>query len=279
MRSILFVPGHDERKLAKVLDAGADVVIVDLEDGVPESEKPRAREIACEFVRAHRDRTRLFVRVNALSTGLTLDDLAAVVRAGPHGVMLPKATSGSDVAQVGAYLSALEKRDGIAEGSTRILAAAVFGMGSFAHDAGPRLAGMLWGGEDLATDCGATANRAAGLYTAPFELARSLCLFSAAAAGIPAIDAVFVDFRNLDALRAECHAAVAAGFSAKAAIHPAQVPVINEAFTPSEDARREAAAIVEAFARQPEKGAIAIGGRLFEKPHLRAAERVLSRAQ
>src|SRR5450432_1353335 len=284
MRSLLFVPGHDERKLAKGLDCGADALIIDLEDSVPDAEKPRARGICAAFVDEHRERLPLFVRVNALSTGLLLDDLAAVVRAQPYGIMLPKCASGRDVARVDAYLSALEAREGLRVGSLHILpivteaAAALFELGSYAREAGPRLWGMLWGGEDLSTDIGASANRVEGSYTPPFELARSLCLFGAAAAGVTAVDAVYTDFRDIDGLRAEAHAAAAAGFGAKAAIHPGQVQVINDAFTPTAEALRDATAIVTAFAQQPAAGAVNIGGRMFDRPHLKAAERILARA-
>jgi len=285
MRSLLFVPGHDARKLAKGLDCGADALIVDLEDSVPDAEKARARGVCAEFVKENRERLPLFVRVNALSTGLLLDDLAAVVRAQPHGIMLPKSGSGRDVARVDAYLSALETRDGVPAGSVRILpivtegGAALFELGTYAHEAGPRLCGMMWGGEDLATDIGASANRVDGMYTPPFQLARSLCLFGAAAARVAAVDGVYTDFRDVDGLRAEARDAVTAGFSAKAAIHPGQVQAINEAFTPSDEALREATAIVAAFAQQPGAGAVNIGGRMFDRPHLTAAQRVLARAK
>ncbi len=285
MRSLLFVPGHDARKLAKALDCGADALILDLEDSVPDAEKARARGVCAEFVVENRGRLPLFVRVNALATGLTLDDLAAVVRAQPYGIMLPKCVSGRDVARVDAELSDLEARDGVPVGSLRILpivtetAAALFELGSYAKEAGPRLGGMLWGGEDLATDIGASANRVDGRYTPPFQLARSLCLFGAAAAGVAAIDAVYTDFREVDGLREEARAAAAAGFSAKAAIHPGQIRAINEAFTPSDEALREAKAIVSAFAQQPGAGAVNIGGRMFDRPHLTAAQRVIARAK
>jgi len=169
-------------------------------------------------------------------------------------------------------------------GALRILpivtesAAALFEMDSYAHEGRARLCGMLWGGEDLATEIGASANRVDGSYTPPFLLARSLCLFGAAAAGVAAIDAVYTEFRDIDGLRAEARAAVVAGFSAKAAIHPGQVQAINEAFTPTNEALREATAIVAAFAQQPGAGAVSIGGRMFDRPHLTAAQRVLARA-
>ncbi|HET7034002.1 MAG TPA: CoA ester lyase [Casimicrobiaceae bacterium] len=283
MRSLLFVPGHDARKLAKGLDCGADALIVDLEDSVPDAEKPRARGVCAEFVAANRAGLPLFVRINALATGLALDDLAAVVRTQPYGIMLPKSGSGRDVARVDTHISELEARDGVPAGSLRILpiatesGAAMFELGSYARDAGPRLCGIMWGGEDLATDIGASSNRTDGRYTPPFELARSLCLFGAAAAGVPAVDAVFTDFRNDAGLRAEAQAAVAAGFSAKAAIHPGQVQTINDVFTPSDEALRQANAIVAAFAQQPGAGAVNIGGRMFDRPHLTAAQRILAR--
>ena len=289
MRSLLFVPGHDARKLAKGLESGADALIVDLEDSVPDAEKSRARGVCSEFVAANRGRMPLFVRINALSTGFLLDDLAAVVRAQPYGVMLPKCSGGRDVAQVDAFLSALEVRDGVPAGAIRILpivteaAQALFEMGSYAKEAGPRLCGMRWGGEDLAADVGATANRvqranvANGPYTPPFELARSLCLFGAASAGVAAIDAVYTDFRDSDGLRAEARAALEAGFSAKVAIHPAQIQPINAVFTPGDEALQHATAVVEAFAQRPEAGAVSIGGRMLDRPHLRAAQRVLAR--
>ncbi len=285
MRSLLFVPAHDARKLAKGLDCGADALIIDLEDSVPDAEKPRARGMCAEFVRKNRERLPLFVRVNTPATGLMLDDLAAVVRAQPYGIMLPKCGGGRDVAHVDTYLAALEVREGIRVGSLRILpivtefAAALFEMPSYAREAGPRLCGMMWGGEDLATDIGASANRIDGLYTPPFQLARSLCLFGAAAAGVPAIDAVYTDFRDLDGLRAEARAAVASGFGAKAAIHPGQVQSINEVFSPSDDALHEATAIVAAFAQQPGAGAVSIDGRMFDLPHLSAAQRLIARGR
>ena len=284
MRSLLFIPAHDSRKLAKGLDCGADALILDLEDSVPDGEKVGARSAAAAFVSEHRQRLPLFVRVNALASDLLLGDLAAIVRARPFGIMLPKCGSGRDVALVDAYLSALETRDDVPSGSIRVLpivtehAAALFEMNTYARDAGPRLCGMMWGGEDLAVDTGALANRAAGLYTQPFQLARSLCLFGATAAGVPAIDAVYPEFSDLDGLRAETRAGSVAGFAAKAAIHPAQVPVINQEFLPSEDTLREAAAIVDAFARQPGAWAIDIGGRMYDRPHLKGAQRTLARA-
>lgn len=284
MRSLLFVPAHDERKLAKGLACGADALIVDLEDAVPESDKPLARKMCADFVEAHRDEMPLIVRINGLATGFLLDDLAAVVRARPHAVMLPKCLGGADVALVDAYLSSLEVREGIAPASIRILpiatesAKAVLGISSYAEASGPRLCGLLWGGEDLAADLGTTANRGPdGAYTAPYALARSLALLSSAAAQVPAIDAVYTHFRDAAGLQSECEQAVRDGFSGKAAIHPDQVGIINAAFTPSEMEAAWATRIVEAFDAAPEKGAISIDGKMLDRPHYLAARRLLSR--
>lgn len=284
MRSLLFVPAHDARKLAKGLDCGADALIIDLEDAVPEAHKAQARGLCAEFVSAHRARLPLIVRVNALDTGLLLDDLAAVVRAQPFGIMLPKCTSGRDVALVDSYLAALEARDGVPRGTLRILpivtesAAALFEMSSYAQ-AGPRLHAMMWGGEDLAADVGTVANRGAdGRYTAPYELARSLTLLGATGAQVPAIDAVYTNFRDPEGLKAESADAVRDGFSAKAAIHPDQVGPINAAFTPSPADVAWATRVIAAFSATPEKGALVLDGKMLDRPHHRSAQRVLARA-
>lgn len=284
MRSLLFVPGHDPRKLAKGLESAADALILDLEDAVPEAEKARARALCADFVAQHHQQKKLIVRVNALATGWLLDDLAVVVRAQPFAVMLPKCTGAKDVALVGHYLSALEKRDALAPGLVRIFAIAtesaesLFETRSY-QDAGARLAGLMWGGEDLAADIGATANRdAEGHYTAPYQLARTLTLLGATSAGVAAIDAVYTNFRDADGLRAECADALRDGFSGKAAIHPDQVAVINAAFSPSEADLTWARRVLAAFDAQPAAGAVALDGRMLDRPHYRSAQRVLARA-
>ncbi|VTU24881.1 HpcH/HpaI aldolase/citrate lyase family protein [Variovorax sp. PBL-E5] len=284
MRSLLFVPAHDARKLSRGLESGAGALIIDLEDAVPEAEKPRAREMCAEFVSAHRERLPLFVRVNALTTGLTADDLAAVVRARPYGLMLPKCTGGRDVALLDAQVSALEARYDVAAGSLRLLpivtetAASLFGMESYAREAGARLSGMFWGGEDLASDIGALANRGPdGRYTAPYQLARALTLLGATAAQVPAIDAVYTNFRDPEGLKAEAAEAARDGFSAKVAIHPDQIGPIHEAFTPSSADVHWAQRVIAAFDASPAAGAIAVEGKMLDRPHHRAAQRVLAR--
>ncbi|MEG3061284.1 MAG: CoA ester lyase [Comamonas sp.] len=285
MRSLLFVPAHDARKLAKALECGADALILDLEDAVPQADKARARGMCAEFVAAHQARMPLIVRVNAASTGMLLDDLAAVVRARPYGIMLPKCAGNADLLQVDAYLSALEAREGIAQGTLRVLpivtetAAAMLQMGSYGA-ASPRLCGMLWGGEDLAADIGAVANKnAQGAYTAPYVLARTLTLLGASAAQVAAVDAVYTNFRDPDGLREEATQALRDGFSGKAAIHPDQVAVINAAFTPDDKDVARAHEVIAAFDANPHTGAISLHGQMLDRPHYRSAQRVLARAR
>ncbi|WP_250527374.1 CoA ester lyase [Caballeronia sp. GAWG2-1] len=286
MRSLLFVPAHDARKLAKSMVSGADALILDLEDSVPDADKARARGTCAEFIQEHRDRIRLFVRVNGIDTGLTAEDLAVAVAARPYGIMLPKAHGAKDVATVATWLLAIERRAGIAEGSTKVLpivtetAAALFEMQTYSNARNARLCGMLWGGEDLSADIGARSSRAPdGRYAGPYALARSMTLLGATAAGVDAVDAVYTDFRNAAGLRAESEEAVRDGFSSKAAIHPDQVPVINAAFTPSSEDTGYARQVIAAFENSPGAGAVAIDGKMLDRPHLRAAQRVLQRAE
>ena len=288
MRSLLFVPGDDEKKLAKALSAEADALIVDLEDSIAFEAKPRARAIAATFLAAaakSADRPQLIVRVNPLDGDLTDLDLDAVMPAAPDGVMLPKSLGGASVQQFGVKIAVREARQGLEDGATKIIALAtetaeaMFGLASY-RACSPRLQALTWGGEDLSADLGAETNRLAdGAWAGPYALARNLALLAAAAAHVAAIDTVFVNFRDLDGLRAEALAARRDGFSAKMAIHPAQVPIINEVFTPSAEDLAKAEAIVRAFAERPEIGVVAIDGEMVDRPHLKRAERILARAR
>ena len=287
MRSLLFVPGDSERKLEKGFGAGADVVIVDLEDSVTATNKAAARAVAAGFIGAHRHQTTaaIYVRVNDLSTGLTDDDLSALVPAKPDGIMLPKSNSGQDVQQLAAKLRVHEAENGLPDSGIRILpiitetAAGVLAAASYAG-ASARLAGLTWGAEDLSAAIGARSARDdRGRYTDVFRLARSMTILAASAADIPAIDTVFPDFRNMTAFEAECREAERDGFTGRMAIHPAQVPVINAAFTPSAEAVERSQAIVAAFAAAGNPGVVGIDGKMYDRPHLRLAERLLTRAK
>lgn len=287
MRSLLFVPGDSRKKLDKGLGSGADALLIDLEDSVALDAKEEARQVTAGFLAeasSKADRPRLYVRVNGLTTGLTDADLDGVMQASPDGIVLPKTVGGADVSHLGAKLAVREAEYGLSDGATRILAIAtenalgVFALGTFAG-ASHRLMGLAWGGEDLSADIGAEANRdETGAYTEPYRIARSLTLLGAAAAAVDPIDAVYTNFRDMDGLAAECRQARRDGFVAKMAIHPAQVPVINEAFTPSGEALARARAVIEAFEANPGAGVVGVGGEMLDRPHLLRAERLLKRA-
>jgi citrate lyase subunit beta/citryl-CoA lyase len=284
MRSLLFVPGDSERKLEKGFASAADVIIVDLEDSVAAGNKAAARTIAADFIRARRTaRAAIYIRVNDFSSGLTDDDLAALVPARPDGIMLPKASGLPDVERLAARLRVQEAENGLADGATRILpiitetAAGVFGAASYGQGH-QRLAGVTWGAEDLSAAIGAHATRdERGRYTDVFRLARSVTLLAASAAETAAIDTVFIDFRDTAGLKAECLDAERDGFAGKMAIHPDQVAIINEAFSPSPEAVAEARAVIEAFAAAGNPGVVGIGGKMYDRPHLKRAERLLAR--
>ena len=285
MRSLLFIPADSEKKLAKGLASGADSLILDLEDSIAPESKQKARDLALAFLasalRKHL-RPRLYVRVNGLNSGLTEADLNAVMQAPPDGILLPKTVNGASLQHLGALLAVREAEQDLADGSTKIIAivtetpAAIFNMGTYAG-ASHRLEGLTWGAEDLAAALGAETNRDTdGSYTFPFLLARSLTLFAAAAAGVLAIDAVHGNFRDLARLRLECEEAKRDGFTGKMAIHPAQIEIINEIFSPSEESIAKARAIVAAFAAEPHAGVISIEGEMLDVPHLTKARRLLA---
>ena len=287
MRSWLFAPGDDPDKLAKAYGCGADVVIVDLEDSVAAAGKADARRCALAFLQeSAQDRSgpQRFVRINAFQTGLADADLDTVMTGAPDGIVLPKSAGGADITALDAKIAVREALHDLTDGSTRIAAiatetaAAIFGLGTYAGASG-RLAALTWGGEDLATDIGAATNKdASGQWTAPFQLARNLCLFGSAAAGLPAIDTVYTNFRDETGLAAECQAAARDGFAGKLAIHPAQVAVINAAFTPSAEALARARRVVEAFAAAGDTGVVGLDGEMLDRPHLTAAQNLLARA-
>jgi len=288
MRSLLFVPADSDAKLAKAPASGADALLIDLEDSISDANKAKARSMAADFLRQHAAspaRPALIVRVNPLSSDLIDADLDAVVAARPDAILLPKAEGGRSVIHLDAKLSAREAMHGLPDGHIKVIAiatetaASLFAAGTY-RDASARLIGLTWGAEDLSADLGAEANRdAQGGFLDPYRLARTLCLAGAAAAEVPAIDTVHVDFRDTDGLRREAEEARRDGFTGKMAIHPAQVPVINEVFTPSPEAVAKARAIVDAFAGAPEAGVVAIDGAMVDRPHLIRAQRILGRIE
>ncbi|WP_291297439.1 CoA ester lyase [Elioraea sp.] len=280
-RAFLFVPADSERKLAKGAETGADALILDLEDSVGADRKPIARDMAAAWLAARAGSApQGWVRVNAFDTGLTMGDLAAVVRARPDGIVLPKCTGPADLRTLDAALSALEAREGLADRGIRVMPiatetpAALFTLGGYAGS--PRLAAMTWGGEDLAAGVAAKANRRDdGSWDELYRLARSLTLAGAAAAGVPAIDTIYADFRNEAGFAAECADARRMGYAGRMAIHPAQVPVILSTFSPTAAERAWADAVVAGFAASPAAGVISIEGRMVDRPHLVQARRIL----
>ena len=288
MRSLLFVPADGGSKLDKAMASGADAVIIDLEDSISPERKDVARAAALDFLKAHRakkERPRLLVRINGLDTGMTDADLDAIVAGAPDAVLFPKAEGGVSLVHVDAKLTAREAIAGLPEGSIKVLAQNVesavgmFLAGTF-RESSKRLIGMTWGPEDLSAELGAETNREAdGSLTEPYRLARSMCLYGAAAAKVPAIETIYVDFRNLEALRRDTELARRDGFTGRLAIHPAQVPVINEVFTPSAVQIEKAKAIVAAFAAQPGAGAVGIDGKMYDRPHLARAKALLERTK
>jgi citrate lyase subunit beta/citryl-CoA lyase len=288
MRSLLFVPGDSPKKLEKGLGSGADALLVDLEDSISPQRKAEARATTAAFLKeaiAAADRPRLYVRINGFATGLTDDDLDAVVAGRPDGIMFPKAEGGAAVTLCDAKIAAREAIHGLPDGALDIIAiatetaAALFLAGTY-RGASARLKGLTWGAEDLSVELGAETNRdAQGHFLDPYRLARSLCLAGAAAAGVQAIDTVYVDFRNIDGLRRECEEARRDGYTGKMAIHPAQVAIINEVFTPTAEAIAKAQAVVAAFAADPGAGTIGIGGVMYDRPHLERANLLLARVK
>lgn len=284
MRSWLFAPGDSERKMTKALDGPADVVLLDLEDAVLAENKPLARQLVRDFLLANADRrSRIWVRVNPLDGPHTLDDLAAVMPAAPGGIMLPKVYGRQDVELLDHYLTAFEAAHGLSRGATPVIvlvtetAEGMFHTGDYKGAA--RVVALTWGAEDLADSIGSSSNRNPdGSYSFTYELARSLTVLGAATAGVAAIETISADFKDLEALRLRAEKVRRDGFVGMLAIHPAQIEVINQAFTPSDEEVAEAQEILSVFAANPGVGAIGWKGGMLDRPWLARAERLLRQA-
>jgi citrate lyase subunit beta/citryl-CoA lyase len=288
VRSLLFIPADDERKLAKGVGSGADVLLLDLEDAVSAARKPAARTIVAQYIKETKpiaQRPLLYVRINSLDTPDWQDDLAGVMEAQPEGILLPKSRSGEDVHKLAIALDHAEQRSDAAKGATRIIALATEVPISLLQlptyvDSTSRLEALTWGAEDLSAAVGARTNREPdGTWTSPFRLARDLALFTAAAANVPAIDTVFVNFRDEAGLRTEAATAARDGFAGKMAIHPNQVALINEVFTPTPEEVALSEEIVRLFAENPDAGVLGVRGQMVDRAHVARAERLLARAR
>lgn len=284
LRSLLFVPGDCEAKIAKSGGVGADVLIFDLEDSVAAARKPEARAMVLAHLEANRSghASAFYVRINPLDTADAAIDLEAVMPGAPDGIVIPKPRGVEDIEALGKALDALEAKHGIAPGSTRIIPvatetpAALFTLGGYAN-AGPRLAGITWGAEDLSAAVGAIGYKEDGVWTAPYQLARSLCLFAATAAEVAPIDTLHADFRDEAGLAEAARKARRDGFAGMLAIHPAQVAVINAAFTPTPEEIAHAEAVIAVFAANPDAGVASLDGKMLDRPHLVQAQKILAR--
>jgi citrate lyase subunit beta/citryl-CoA lyase len=283
VRSLLFVPADSGRKLARSKQSGADALILDLEDSVVPANRPAARAQARAFLAEASDAGfRRYVRINPLTSGAALDDLAAVLPGKPHGILLPKCLP-EDVRTLDHYLTAFEAAFGLTPGAVRIIAiatetpAAIFALGCYAG-VSPRLDGITWGAEDLAACLGGNNRKFDGSYDDAYRLARALCLLAAADAGVMPIDTIYTDFKDEAGLAAECAAARRSGFVAKMAIHPAQLSVINGAFSATEEELAWARKVIAVFAENPDAGTVALDGKMVDRPHLTLARRLLGLA-
>jgi citrate lyase subunit beta/citryl-CoA lyase len=282
-RSFLFVPADSEKKLAKAAQSGADALIVDLEDAVAAAARPEARKLAAEFLNEECE-AETWVRINPLDTEDSLQDLQAVMPAGPRGIVLPKPKSAGDAKVLSKILHVHEEENELEPGRTAILPiaterpAALFAMDGYV-DSTRRLGGLTWGAEDLSTAVGATTNRGEdGNWLPPYQLARSLCLFAAAAAGVPAIDTVYTDYKDTKGLARFAANARRDGFEGMLAIHPGQVEIINDAFVPTSDETERAQRIVDLFAANPDAGTLGLDGEMIDRPHWLQAKRILETA-
>ena len=301
LRSLLFVPGDSERKQAKAMTSGADALILDLEDSVTPAQLPSARRQVCELLQSRRAVSpssgqpprppQLWVRVNALASGKLMEDLVSVFPGAPDGLVLPKVSSAAEVVLLDRELATLETRAARTVGSTKLIvistetAQAVLSLPTYAQAlaadpiAAARVSALTWGSEDLSAAVGASCKvDASGELRFTFQLARSLCLLASAAAGVQAIDGVYLDFRNAAGLQRQAEEARRDGFTGKLAIHPGQVAVINAAFNPTEPELARARRIVAAFAASPQAGVLSLDGEMIDRPHLQQAQRILGLA-
>jgi citrate lyase subunit beta/citryl-CoA lyase len=284
LRSLLFVPADSERKFEKAPGIGADALILDLEDAVAPPRKALARDMVKNLLDGPPRNWMFLVRINPLGSGLTLGDLAAIVRPGLDGILIPKVNGMQDIELISNYVDVLEVANGVTPGHVKLLVVATetpVAMIGFAGYATPnrRLVAMTWGAEDLGAALGALNNKEAdGSWTFPYQVARAQCLFAAGAAGVMALDTLYGDFRDQQGLAQSCRIARRDGFVGRIAIHPDQVATINESFTPSEEDLAHARRVVAAFAAQPDAGTLGIDGKMYDMPHLIAAKRALASA-
>jgi citrate lyase beta subunit len=287
-RSMHFVPGGNEKMIQKALTLPADGLILDLEDAVPPPHKVATRAVVRRWLDTldfgGRER---WVRMNPVFSDWAAGDLEATIGGRPHGYLMPKPRTPADVRQVAAMLDRLEERHGVPFGTTRLVLIATEtpeGLLNIKETAAasPRVAAISWGIEDLSAAMGLPRTRdGEGRYLDIPRYARVMCAVAASAAGVEAIDTVFTDIQDLEGLRRECQEAVWMGFSGKISVHPGQIPVINEVFTPSRVEAEEAVALIAAFEEHAQRGAGAFAwkGQMMDMPHLTRARKIADRAR
>lgn len=276
LRSLLFVPGDRPERMRKALASGADALILDLEDSVALSGKEGARSDVAAFLAEAGREVALFVRINPLDGGLADADLDAVLHAAPTGIVLPKAEGAASMADLDRRMRERGDSEGLILPIATETPKAIFRLGEYAGSSA-RLIGVTWGAEDLPAAIGAMAARHAdGSYTPPFEIARALTLMGAAAAEVAPIETVYPAIRDHEGLSAYAERGARDGFLGMMALHPEQVPIINAAFTPSEEAVAHARAVVDAFAANPGAGVLVLDGKMIDGPHLKRAEALLN---
>jgi citrate lyase subunit beta/citryl-CoA lyase len=276
-RSVLYIPASNDKALAKLGSLACDAVIIDLEDAVPPADKAAARDKVAGILANREKRCEMVVRINPLASEWGADDLRAVAKAEPDGILLPKIGAPRDILEAGDLLDDNSVPDGVKLWAMVETPRALLNIGAIAElgrDPASRLNCFVAGTNDLVKATGVLADRR---YLMPWLMQLVL---AARAGGLDVIDGVANDFRDLDAFAGECAEAAAMGFDGKSLIHPAQIGPANRAFSPSAEALAEALAIRDAFAR-PEnvgRGVIALDGRMVERLHLAQAEKLLAKA-
>ena len=282
IRSLVFVPGNRANMLERARSFDADIIMVDLEDSVPPGEKVNAREMAREWAPILRaEGKRVMVRVNSLDTGLTRAELEAVVSPGLHGISLGKVESVRDIRTVAGLLSQLEAAAGMEAGSLRIIpwietAKAMWDARALAESS-PRVVAIAFGAEDFTNDMGIERTDMGEEVAVP----RAMVPIAARAGDVGALDSPFVRFRDPDALREDARMARRMGYTGKFAIHPAQLEIINETFSPSAEEIEYARRIVEAWdaAESGGRGSLALDGRMVDVPVVKRAQNLLALAE
>ncbi len=289
LRSLLFIPGDSDKKLAKGDESGADAIILDLEDAVALDNKILAREKVIAYLKARpveERKVKIFVRVNPLGSKFCAEDIAFVVAGQPDGIMQPKAETPQDVLTMSEMIAKAEQQAGIAAGAVKILplttetAQSPFHLGEYASTDLPRMIGMSWGAEDLSAALGASTNLDdSGQLAFTYKMVRSMMLMAARACNVLPIETLYANFRDSEGLAASCRAARSEGFVGRLAIHPSQVAIINEGFSPSAAEIAFAERVVSAFAANPGVGTVGLDGKMLDVPHLKQAQQTLALAQ